>query len=83
VEACRYFGRNPGRMRYGGFRERGIQVGSGVVKGGCQQFGRRPGRSGTRRSERGANAMRALKTLVMNLRLPDFLEWRTNQAMAA
>jgi len=27
--------------------------------------------------------MLALKTLVMNLRLPDFLEWRANQAIAA
>ncbi len=84
VEACcRHFGRNPGRMRYGGFRERGVQAGSGVVEGGCRQFGLRPRRSGTRWPERGANAMFALKSCVMNLRLPDFLEWRANQAIAA
>ncbi len=84
VEACcRHFGRNPGRMRYGGFRERGVQVGSGVVEGGCRQFGLRPRRSGARWPERGANAMLALKGCAMNLRVPDLLEWRTNQAIAA
>ncbi len=70
-------------MRHDAFRERGIQVGSGVVEGGCRQFGLRTERSGTRRAERGANAMLALKALVMNLRLPDFLEWQANQAVAA
>jgi len=53
------------------------------VEGGCRQFGLRPRRSGTRRAERGANAMLALKGCAMNLRLPDFLEWRANQALAA
>jgi len=70
-------------MRYGGFRERGIQVGSGVVEGGCRTFGLRPRRSGTGRAERGANAMLAPRGRAMSLRLPDFLEWRANQAMAA
>ncbi len=56
---------------------------SGVVEGGCRQFGLRLKRSGTRRAERGANAMLALKGCAMNLRVPDFLEWRTNQAIAA
>ncbi len=84
VEACcRYFERNLGRVRYDGFRERGVQVGSGVVEGGCRQFGLRMKRSGTRWSKRGANAMLALKGCAMNLRLPDFLEWRTNHAIAA
>ena len=31
----------------------------------------------------GANAMLALKSCAMNLRLPDFLNWRANQAVAA
>ena len=84
VEACcRHFGRNPGRMRYDGFRQRGVQVGSGVLEGGCRQFGPPLKRSGTRRSKWGANAMLALKSCVMNLRLPDLHEWRANQAIAA
>jgi len=45
--------------------------------------GLRARRSGTRRAERGANAMLALKGGAMNLRLPDLLEWRANQALAA
>jgi len=64
-------------------RERGIQVGSGVVEGGCRRFGLRLKRSGTRRAERGANAMLAPRGCAMSLRLPDLLEWRANQAMAA
>ncbi len=70
-------------MRHDGFRERGVRAGSGVVEGGCRQFGLRTERSGARWSKRGANAMLALKGCAMNLRVPDFLEWRTNQAIAA
>ncbi len=80
---CRYFRKNIGRMRYDEYRERGIQVGSGVVEAGCRAFGPPLKRPGTRWSRRGANAMLALKGCVLNLRLPDFLEWRANQAMAA
>ncbi len=84
VEACcRHFRNSPGRMRYDRCRDRGIQVGSGVVEAGCRQFGLRLKRSGTRWSERGANAMLALKCCVMNRRLADFLDWRANQAVAA
>ncbi len=84
VEACcRHFESGLGRVRHDGFRERGVRAGSGVVEGGCRQFGLRTERSGTCRADRGANAMLALKALVMNLWLPDFLEWRANQAVAA
>ncbi len=84
VEACRrHFRNSPGRMRCNECRDRGIQVGSGVVEAGCRQFGLRLKRSGTRWSERGANAMLALKCCVMNHRLADFLDWRANQAVAA
>jgi len=47
-----------------------------------RRFGPRLKPSGARRSQRGANAMPALKGRVMNLRLPDLLEWRANQALA-
>ena len=39
--------------------------------------------SGTRWSETGANAMLALKSCVMNFRLPDFLDWQARQAVVA
>ena len=80
---CRYFGNNIERMRYNEYRDLGMQVGSGVVESGCRMFGLRMKRPGTRWSERGANAMLALKSCVMNLRLPDFLDWQVRQAVAA
>ena len=81
VEACcRYFRKNIERMRYDGYRDQGMQVGSGAGESGCRQFGLRLKRSGTRWSRRGANAMPALKSCVMNLRLPDFLDWQAKQA---
>ena len=83
VEACcRHFRNSIERMRYDSYRERGIQIGSGVVEAGCRVFGLRLKRSGTRWSERGANAMLALKSCVMNHRLADFLDWRANQPAA-
>ena len=57
-----------------------MQVGSGVVESGCRQYGLRLKRPGTRWSERGANAMLALKSCVMNLRLPEFLDWQATRA---
>ncbi len=82
--ACvRHFRGNMERMRYGRDRDRGIQVGSGVVEAGCRTFGLRPRRPGTRWSGRGANAMLAPRGCVLNLRLPDLLDWKANQALAA
>ena len=82
-DCCRYFQNNIERMQYEGYLDRGMQVGSGVVEAGCRQFGLRLKRSGTRWSARGANAMLTLKSCVMNLRVPDILDLRTNQAVAA
>ena len=70
-------------MRYDEYRERGIQVGSGVVEAGCRTFGPPLKRPGTRWSKTGANAMLALKGCVMNLRVPGPLDWKANQAVAA
>ena len=84
VEACcRQFRNNLDRMRYGEYRDRGIQVGSGVVESGCKRFGLRMKRSGMRWSKRGANAMLAIKSCVMNGRVPDLLAWKAGQATAA
>ncbi len=84
VEACcRCFRNNIERMRCDEYRSQGMQVGSGVVESGCRQFGLRLKRPGTRWSEKGANAMLALKSCVMNRRLTDFLDWQARQAVAA
>ena len=84
VEACcRYYRNNIERMRYDQYRDRGMQVGSGVVESGCKRYGLRLKRPGTRWSETGANAMLALKSCVMNFRLPDFLDWQARQAVVA
>ena len=84
VEACcRYYRNNIERMRYDRYRDRGMQVGSGVVESGCKRYGLRLKRPGTRWSETGANAMLALKSCVMNFRLPDFLDWHARQAVVA
>ncbi len=80
---CRHFRNNLERMRYDGYRDQGMQVGSSVVESGCRQFGLRLKRSGTRWSRRGANAMLSLKACAMNLRLPDFLDWRARPAVTA
>ena len=82
---CRYSGNNFERMRYDRYRDQNIQVGSGVVQRGCRMLGFRLKRPGTRCwSERGANAMLALKSCVMNLRrVPDFLDWQARRAVGA
>ena len=46
-------------------------------------FGLRLKRPGTRWSTSGANAMLALKSCVMNLRLPEFLDWQARLAAGA
>ena len=84
VEArCRCFRNSIERMRCDGYRSQGMQVGSGVVESGCRQSGLRLKRPGTRWSERGANAMPALRSCVMNRRLTDFLDWQARQAVGA
>ena len=84
VEACcRYYRNNIERMRYNLYRDQGMQIGSGVVESGCKRYGLRLKRPGTRWSKTGANAMLALKSCVINFRLPDFLDWHARQAIVA
>ena len=80
---CRCFRNSTGRMRCDGHRSQGMQAGSGVVESGCRRFGLRLKRPGTRWPERGANAMPALRSCVMNRRLPAFLDWKARQAVGA
>ena len=82
-ECCRYYRNNIERMRYNQYRDQGMQIGSGVVESGCKRYGLRLKRPGTRWSETGANAMPALKSCVINFRLPDFLDWHARQAIVA
>ena len=80
---CRYYRNNIERMRYNQYRDLGMQIGSGVVESGCKRYGLRLKRPGTRWSKTGANAMLALKSCVINFRLPDFLDWHARQAIVA
>ena len=84
VEAYyRYYQNNIERMRYNQCRDQGIQIGSGVVESGFKRYGLRLKRPGTRWSKSGTNAMLALKSCVINFRLPDFLDWHARQAIVA
>lgn len=57
-----YFRNNARRMRYAEFRAMGLFVGSGVIEAGCKTLvGRRLKQSGMFWSERGANAVIALR----------------------
>ena len=58
-----------------------MQVVSGVVECACKHYGLQLKHPCTRWSEAGANAMLALKSCVMNFRLPDFLDWQARQAV--
>ncbi len=84
VEACcRYYRNNIERMRCNQYRDQGMRIGPGVVESGCKRYGLRLKRPGTRWSKTGANAMLALKSCVLNLRLPDVLDWHARQAIVA
>jgi hypothetical protein len=61
-KALGYFENNAQRMRYARFRELGMFVGSGAVEAGCKAIiGQRLKLSGMRWSERGADAIAALR----------------------
>ncbi len=83
VACCRYYRNNIERMRYNQYRDQGMQIGSGVVESGFKRYGLRLKRPGTRWSKSGTNAMLALKSCVINFRLPDFLDWHARQAIVA
>ena len=77
-ECCRYFSKNLERIHYDQYRIDGLQIGSGVVEIGYKQVGARLKQTGARWLEKGANAMLTPKTVVLNQRLTDFLDWRAN-----
>ncbi len=79
-----YIERNRDRMRYPDFRAQGLQIGSGVVEGGCKNVvGGRLKQSGMRWTKDGADAILALRCCVLSGRYEDFWEWRSDPAPAA
>lgn len=72
-----FYEKNASRMRYAEFRAMGFFVGSGVIEAGCKSvIGRRLKQSGMFWSERGANAIIALRCCIKSGRFEDFWEER-------
>ena len=63
-------------MRYDAFRAKGFFVGSGVIEAGCKTV---VGASGMFWSEKGANAIIALRCCVCSRRFEQFWEDRANK----
>lgn len=73
-----YFRNNAERMRYDDFRKRQLFVGSGVVEAGCKTIvGQRLKRSGMHWTVRGANAIIALRCLILSGHWEAFWESRS------
>ena len=73
-----YFRNHRHRMDYPKFEAMGLCVGSGVVEAGCKTaIGARMKRAGMRWSERGANAIAALRCCRLSGRYDHFWRWRT------
>jgi hypothetical protein len=72
-----YFNKNKDYMRYPEYRQKGMFIGSGVVEAGCKHLvGQRLKQSGMEWTERGANAILALRALVLSGRFEDYWEER-------
>ena len=68
-----YFEKNIERMRYPGFRQQHLFVGSGVIEAGCKTvIGSRCKQSGMFWTVRGANAILALRCCQLNGRFEDY-----------
>ena len=71
------------RNRDPDFRAQGLQIGSGVVEGGCKNVvGGRLKQSGMRWTKDGADAILALRCCVLSGRYEDFWQWRSDPAPA-
>ena len=63
-----YLDKSQNRMRYDQYRAQGLFIGSGVIEAGCKNvIGQRLKQSGMFWTERGANAILALPTMVAPL----------------
>jgi hypothetical protein len=77
VRQIAYLNKNREHMRYAEFRRQGLFVGSGVVEAGCGTvIGLRLKQSGMEWSTRGANAIIALRCMMVSGRLEDYWESR-------
>lgn len=77
VRQIAYLDKNKEHMRYAQFRSQGLFVGSGVVEAGCRAvIGLRMKQSGMEWSVRGANAIIALRCMMVSGRLDDYWQSR-------
>jgi hypothetical protein len=77
IAQINYLKNNAKSMRYDAFRARGLFVGSGVIEAGCKTvIGARLKASGMFWSEKGANAIIALRCCVCSRRFEQFWEDR-------
>lgn len=68
----RYFRENAERMRYGSFRKKGYQIGSGVMEATCKRVvGQRLDEAGMHWRQESAEAIVALRAAVLSSRPPD------------
>lgn len=80
LKAINYFRTNAEAMRYDAFRAKGFFVGSGVIEAGCKTvIGARLKASGMFWSEKGANAIIALRCCVCSHRFEQFWEHRISK----
>jgi predicted RNA-binding Zn-ribbon protein involved in translation (DUF1610 family) len=77
VRQIAYLDKNKEHMRYAQFRRQGLFVGSGVIEAGCGTvIGLRMKQSGMEWSVRGANAIIALRCMMVSGRLEDYWQSR-------
>lgn len=80
ITKINYFRTHAESMRYDLFRDKGFFVGSGVIEAGCKTvIGARLKASGMFWSEKGANAIIALRCCVCSRRFEQFWEDRSSQ----
>jgi hypothetical protein len=72
-----YLDKSQDRMRYDQYRAQDLFIGSGVIEAGCKNvIGQRLKQSGMFWTERGANAILALRCCIKSNRFEDFWEYR-------
>jgi len=77
-----YLSKNKHRMKYDEYRAQGLFIGSGVIEAACKHvIGQRLKQSGMFWSERGANAIIALRCAILSNRFEEF--WEQRHANAA
>jgi len=83
AKAVHYIATNRERMHYAEFRTQGLQIGSGVVEGGCKTVVGRLKQSGMHWTKDGAEGILALRPCILGGRYQDFWAWRTESRVKA